>query len=147
MIPLGPALIGCIWKILHVVWLEITEEVCKWSKSWHVASCLTDINFSDMLFVCTCAWERERGVCVLHASWKRTDAYAWYTWDFVLCNSMWRHCHSLSFYLSFAIPPPRNWSINVIVPLVLIRSLYWLVLLELPQNFFFLTGGEGEFYS
>lgn len=29
MIPLGPALIGCIWKILHVVWLEIIEEVCK----------------------------------------------------------------------------------------------------------------------
>jgi hypothetical protein len=54
MIPLGPSLIGCIWKILHVVWLEITKEVCIADhKSWHVAaSCLTDITFSDVLSVC-----------------------------------------------------------------------------------------------
>lgn len=137
MIPLGPALIGCIWKILHVVWLEITKEVCRWSKSWHCASCLTDINFSDMLFVCACEVyacctpvERER----LHIPDTHDTLFCVIQCDVTV--TAW----AFIFHLQPLLPETE---VLVIVPLVLILSLYWLVLLELPQFFYSYRRGGG----
>ena len=149
MIPLGPALIGCIWKILHVVWLEITEEVCRWSKSWLCASCLTDINFSDMLCVCACERERERErereVYACCTPVERERLHIPETHDTLSCEiqcDLTVTAWAFIFHLQSLLPETE---VLVIVPLVLIRNPLLTCVVGTTPIFLFLQEGRGNF--